>query len=611
MNKSAINLLRLLCLLFIFALHSQSGLAQKALAPQPRTEPKMAVASGLHSWYEVKVDPEDARNLIVCGSRWDINQNALFGFVYASSDAGKTWRKTLEDKSSTWVSEHSCAFGPKHMAYFISEATKVVDGKGQPHQGRMRLFTSKDAGQHWAGMANTAFGHWTTSAVSPVTGKLLTFFNYVDTIDQSKNWGNSVGLLAFSADGKSVSGPFINPAMKERNYRGVFPSTSLALRDGAVVVLYAGLRDTPTGPVPELGLERVEPASSPSPTFSVVVTANHQSKWSCLADYSLAYDEKQNRLSAVYGEDSGGACCLTLATSMDGGKIWTKGAPVAALKREYNERFHPSIAFGADGQLGLLWTQAGDWFFSLLKDAALAGPPIQLHARPAITGIISDSLMTYFTQAYQMSGYYQPEDPVHAVVINIRTQPGAVWRANGLVASGNRFHAVFLGVDGERDQLYSVTLPAEANGAVDPPAAKEAAEVDVTNRVALLYGRAQSFDNATGTLSVEVRLANRGDKPIRTPIRLEVKSISSKVGKVTVLNADNDLTGPGARWDLSRSVAGDQIPPGAASYNTFTLQFHIALERPGLVSTNDLLNLSARVLARVDGPSQTPAGGQQ
>jgi hypothetical protein len=575
--------------------------SQTMVSQQPGPATKVMVASGWHPWYEIKGDPEEANNLIVCGSKWNVNQNSLFGFVYVSSDGGKTWNKALEDKNSAWVSEQSCAFGPKHVAYFVSEASKVVDGELRHHQGTTRLFVSSDAGQHWTERTKTAWADWSTSAVSASTGNLLTFFNYNGTANQSKSWGWSVGLLAFSADGKRVSGPFVNPAMKRLGYHGVYPSDAVALKDGTVVALYLGFRETPSGQVADLGLERVPPSSPHLPILSVIESSN-PSNGGCLglADYSLAYNKDQNRLFVVYRDMVRKECHLMLATSEDGGSTWAKRVPVTAPERTNLTMTQVSIASRADGTLGLLWDDAGNWFFSTVKDSGIVEPPADVHAERAPSGVISDSLWTVI---YQPSGY-QAEGfgPVATLGVNVRTLPGCIWRASGLIASGHLFRAIFPALEGATDNLNFATLSSLTTGlgGQNPPAQPHTSELDVTNQVALLYGRAQSFDNATGTLSLEVRLANHAVKPIRTPIHLEAKSVGSAVGKVAILNADNGLSGPGAVWDISRIVVGDQIPAGAVTSSTFTLLFRIDLEHPGFVTSDELLNLTARVLAPGD-----------
>ena len=111
--------------------------------PEPSstlTTPPVAVRSasrlvhlrgGWYPWYQVAADPTDPERLIVCGSKWDAKDNALYGFVFSSLDGGQSWHTALEDKNSTWVSEQSCAFGVNGKAYFVSEASKVIDGS--PH----------------------------------------------------------------------------------------------------------------------------------------------------------------------------------------------------------------------------------------------------------------------------------------------------------------------------------------------------------------------------------------------------------------------------------------------------------------------------------------------
>jgi hypothetical protein len=579
----------------------------------------IAVAGGWHPWYQLKADPEDASNLIICGTRRDVRENAFLGFVYASSDGGRTWSRALEDRNSAWVTEQSCAFGSGHKAYFVSEAANVIDGEPQ-RQGTTRLFVSSDAGQHWTETLHTGWADWSSSAVSRVTGNLLTFFNYADTGDQTKNWGSSIGLIVFSPDGKGVSGPFADRRMKKLAYHIATPSDALALSDGTVIALYMGTKDAPSGQVMDLGVVRVEPSPSPSPTFSVIASSDPQSKKGCLHDHSFAYDEERKRLFAVYGEDIGNACRLMLTTSLDGGKTWSRGVPVTLPQGENGKWwFFPSIAVGADGNLGLLWTHiarggpaSGKWFFSTVAASGLAEPPVELYAERWTTGVINDALWSQFYEP----GSYQPESDSLAptVALQIRTVAGRVWRSSeSLLASGNRLHAVFLVLEKDHDELFSVLLRSSTGEAKtkDPSPSPSSPDVDVTNQVKLLYGGPQSFDNKTGILSLGVRLANRGDTPILTPIRLQVKTVGSKVGKVTILNADNGLDGPGAIWDLSQSVAGDQILPDATTHFTFTLLFHIDLEDHGSDYGLDLLDLSAKVLACADVPCAVLAGSKR
>jgi hypothetical protein len=556
-------------------------------------ESKVAIGTGWHPWYEVKADPDDRLNLILCGSRWDANRNALYGFVYASSDGGKTWRVALEDRSTTWVSDTSCAFGPRHSAYFISEASKVIDGLPHHHLGTARLFVSTDGGQQWAEASKTAWADYSTSAVSDISGNLFTFYNNSGMHDVDKDWGSTIGLLKFSPDGKTVSGPFLDSAMKERNYLGVFPSHAVSLRDGTVVALFFGGRDTQKGREYDLGLERAGLSPSSSPTFNVIASTK---KCLNLDGYSLTYDAVRENLLVAYSEEAEGACRLMLAVSRDAGKTWTKKILLSSPGSFRGGINHVSLVERQDDTLGLLWEDSGNWWFAIVTEAGVVEAPIKLISRGKEVAISNDSLMTV---VYEPGGA-QPQggNPGVTVGLNVRAMTGVVWRSNGLMASGNEFCAFSPNqVPGGEGLLLTVLSHTEkSERPATPSRIQDPSEEDVTKQVVLLYGRAQSFNKATGMLSIELRLGNRGDTPIRIPIRLEVKQISSRAGKVSILNADNGLTGSGAMWDISGIVAGDQIPPGATTYNTFRLSFHIDVS-DGSIPTYNLLDAAVSVLA--------------
>ena len=40
-------------------------------AQEMRMNAKTSIGVGWHPWYEIKADPEDPKNLIICGTKWD------------------------------------------------------------------------------------------------------------------------------------------------------------------------------------------------------------------------------------------------------------------------------------------------------------------------------------------------------------------------------------------------------------------------------------------------------------------------------------------------------------------------------------------------------------
>src|SRR5262249_25547799 len=156
---------------------------------------------------------------------------------------GREWHQVLEDKHSPWVSEQSCAFGPNHRAYFISEASFVNQGEPNHHLGTTRLFVSEDGGDHWSETLRTGWADWSTSAVSSISGNLITFYQHSGDLDVDRTHASAVAALVFDADGKAVSGPYLSQDLQVGSYQGVYPFHAVSLDDGTVGALYFARRE--------------------------------------------------------------------------------------------------------------------------------------------------------------------------------------------------------------------------------------------------------------------------------------------------------------------------------------------------------------------------------
>jgi hypothetical protein len=585
--------LRLFVYLLALCASGGSALAgQTDIAVEAQAESRLVeVSRGWHPWFEVRADPEDPNKLMICGSRWIAKNNALYGFVYSSADGGISWRIALEDRNSSWVSEQSCAFGPNHTAYFVSEASKVIDGQTHHNLGRTRIFISHDGGQQWSEAAQTGWADWSTSAVSVRSGSLMSFFNFGDTAEQNIGWGSTVGLLVFPKDGSHLSGPYLDGSMRTKGYTGVYPSDATALADGSVVSLYWGVAKGAAGYQAELALERVEPKSPGEPAVSIVAKADTSSTRSCLAltNYALTYDAGKNRIFVVYYENRDDTCQLVLATSDDRGQSWVKEGPITDASGSPLATAHPSVAVNVDGELGLLWESGTKEFFAVVQDGRLREAPVLVYEGSAVLGVLNDSLWTVLTSPDARSAVGNETGAV--VKVNVRDEVDT-WRSGRLAAIGHRFCAVLPVVEPQGQTLFSRVL-----SSLKSETSSDSSPADVTSQVALAYGRGQHFDNLTGTLSLELSLINRGSTPIHNPICLEVKRVGSDVGKIRILNASNALPGLGAVWNISRYITGDQIPPGSSMYNAFPLLFHIDLSRNRPAGSEHLLDLSVKVLS--------------
>jgi len=81
-------------------------------------------------------------------------------------------------------------------------------------------------------------------------------------------------------------------------------------------------------------------------------------------------------------------------------------------------------------------------------------------------------------------------------------------------------------------------------------------ETQVTSLVSLITANPRS---SLGVSSYDLSLRNASSQTIFSPLRLELASITSASGTVTVANADNDQTGVGALWDYSTKLGADNV----------------------------------------------------
>lgn len=567
---------------------------------------KTRVASGWHPWYETKVDAEDPQNLLLCGTKWDAHTNAPFGFVYASSDQGKSWANVLEDRSSAWVTEQSCAFGTLHRAYFISEASKVIDGTAHHEFGTTRLYVSRDAGHTWKASVETGWADWSTSAVSVRSGRLFTFFNAYTGADPARKRGSSVGLLTFSPDGSAISGPFFVPSIEKQNYQGAYPSGAVALRNGTIVALWYGTRLSPSGIETDVNVIRAS-AAQPALLESANI-ARSSDNGSCITfnQASLTYDPGRDRLFVLYIMGCKEKQIL-LVSSDDEGRSWSKPTVIAEAKGRFAGFSHPSLVAEED-RLTVLW-EAGDgpgnWFLSTIEARTLVST-IQVSSTKDVQNVSSNSLLTSIESSRSFSQQSSPQ----SIQLNIRNEADAVWRANGLLGVEEGILAVWPTDAGNGAELWFGTLSRAAS--VQKPGASDVRKMrEVTEDSIILYGGTQDFDDRTSVLTACLSLKNAGTRSLRVPIQLRAESMASAAGPITSTNASNRVAGAGAIWDISNSITGDRIPPHAAS-NPFCLTFRLNADLVARhpAEPKNLLDMTLRVFASEDNfaAQGTPAG---
>lgn len=158
----------------------------------------------------------------------------------------------------------------------------------------------------------------------------------------------------------------------------------------------------------------------------------------------------------------------------------------------------------------------------------------------------------------------------------------------------------------EPDFLSYGTIARQSGGlrllsAFDPAPPLE----DVTHRVQLVQ---TGVTSKNGVSSFRLKMKNSSDQPIDAPIHALVASIEASSGTVTVANADNGQSGPGATFDFSAQLNGDgSLAPGEMSLAR-ELKFNAAQKQKFSVTFRVLRGdpSAGSVAAQDDGAAREP-----
>jgi hypothetical protein len=558
-------------------------------------------SGGWYPWYEVHADSVDPMKLIVCATKWNANENAFYGVLYSSPDAGRTWRTALEDRNSAWVSEHSCAFGANGKVYFVSAAAKVVDGRPSP--GRTRIFVSDDRGGTWTEAALTGPLDYSSSVVDtrpgPNENRLYTVFNdlVLKPGDSTGEQGgfSLIGLLAFKDGDEVVTKAPVTEAMTSRHYQGSYPERVMILKDGSLLALYWAGFDAEDGTRSVmLGAVHTNPGRS---GFSApvevarnsVVEQRNRNCHASVSSFASAYDPTQDKVYVAYAVAADGRCKLILKTSADDGNTWSEEKEVVWPPQTDSHFYSPAMVFNRGGILGLMWRDepvSDCWYFSASADKgrSFTSPqPLSLSGCSSREG----RPLTASDASLRMAGtIWIPPDrskpgPVSgrfALGLNIVDSRNHVWRsANSLAATFDGiFHPVWIEAGRGEGQLRTATVIVNGGGTetVTRKSPKESDLHDVSEDVVILYGGDQHYDTSSDTLEVDVIVKNKSARVIRSPLILKALTLESTLGKLVTANASNDAAGPGAIWDLSNTLQGGVLQPGSST-SPYPLVFRI------------------------------------
>jgi hypothetical protein len=121
--------------------------------------------------------------------------------------------------------------------------------------------------------------------------------------------------------------------------------------------------------------------------------------------------------------------------------------------------------------------------------------------------------------------------------------------------------------------------------------------------VALATSNARS---SLGVSSYDLTIKNTSSTTIFAPMRIEVSSITSASGRVTVANADNGQSGAGALWDYSTKLGTDNALTANEVSGARNLRFNNPNNEAFTVTFNVIGNVAR---SAAGGSSSSSSGG--
>jgi hypothetical protein len=538
------------------------------VASRVRVSPPFA---GNHSLMDLSLDPDRPGVLFACGYRYSAPENAMLGFVYRSQDGGHSWRDVLEDRSSAWVSEESCAAGGGRV-FFMAERALLEHGKfasGLPlqQQGEIHLWSSSDGGKTWDSLVKRGWLDHTTMAVDWTHGERRGRMYLFGQASRRVPSGHLDEIqLITSDDGKAIHGPVAVSSATTSDYVAGYASAARVLSDGTVMAAYLVRRKqrlTKSGSDEELQTY-VEVFGTGDGGQTVVKRAEFGPIHSCLGTMpAMDVNRANGAVYLVWGSMQQNRCELVVSLTRDGGVSWS--APRAIVE----DGRVPEIAVNDRGIVGLLWLETGEsqcWRFVASSDGGESfSDPVKISRC-----LPSSPIMNLSQSARDASPtvHSQTKDSgwnIEATALGfsvIAAKDGLMPDRTGLTTDpAGVFHAVWPEPTDEDGALWLASITVgSAKTAFLPDGAR-----DVSNDVALEFAN-PGFEPESGVYALDVTVTNVTAKPLAGHMFLRLDGAYSRYFKVVTAITNDNETSPGRPlWAVWPKSWDEVLSPGATS----------------------------------------------
>jgi hypothetical protein len=487
--------------------------------------------------------------------------------VYASSDAGRTWHKTLEQHNGI---DPACAFGYDGTAYLTLMNSQVDGG----HDG-VHLYRSDDGGLTWDNrLPHIGRGYvdrqWLTVVPDGTPNAGHVYMNAFQYVPYSAAAKKSAHIFLYDLGKRAAQ--FELPAVSVAATTVYHNGSLVVLSDGTIVMATYDIRistDSATGRIRGrlYAITSRDSGRTLTPPLAIAdgIWGWPQSHPNQARIPSVAVDQTngsfRDRVYVVWTDQREGRAQPFFTFSADRGTTWSTpralddAHPFDAKKPwEGPHSEIPIVAVNKDGVVAVLWTDGGDrpngprW--PMMVTSLDGGMTWSAPTRVSEAPLAGRSPRQWFARGWAP----RAGESTMTMVLNWM-QLGHVGDTMGLVADpAGTFYPLWID---DRTGFSQVRIaPVTVRGTV-------AFVRDVTDSVRIEFGPWQA-DSTSHVVTVQARVRNssRGTS-MRSPMTIEVVDVpaDSMNAASRVRNADNGRDGLGAVWKFT-STSGDAIGPG-------------------------------------------------
>lgn len=586
--------------LFVLAFAYVFAAAQAKTAKQPviTTGPNVLVSrsrSDRFHWEVVTAaDPTNPRNLLACSIAGEESREPHASVIAdLSVDGGQSWQETLKisvDKDAVW--DPTCAYDAGGAAYV-----------GAANGG---IFKSKDSGKTWIRLMDLPRIDRPFITIdnmkSPYRGRVyLSGKALIPLVDAEDKRVSVAELWRLSDTEAGYFGPARLASAGSNRILGP-PGSGVVLSDGTYITL-----------VGEFFLSNQELAIAnqcSAPGRLLVLSSKDGGRRFDppipLADWCpdqgfgplpmLATDTSsgpyQDRAYAVWSHMKSKKLIVLMTRSSDRGKTWSTPVVVSgnpSIDDSAADAFMPVVAVNSSGVVGILWyersEQAGKFGYWPVFTASIDGgdtflPRVKVSEAPA-SFQIPKLILSNPRPVRAFRGQLTAE-----IGFNGRQFSGG--DTNGLTAGPDGiFHALW--TDNRTGIAQVWTAPVNVAGKAIENAFAIPGLADVTDRVTLHLTDAV-YDRERQVLAVEASLENISEGPLRAPLKIQLLSVTSRIGSIRVSNADKQTERGDSEWDLSQQLEKGLLLPRKRSQPK-RIEFRLDQPLERAESPTDLMRL--------------------